>query len=200
MSSPRAVHHLLLSLLAISLSCSSAALPPVYDTDGHELSADASYYVLPAVRGRGGGLTMATRVLPCPLFVAQETNELRRGFPVRFTPLQGGGAASSDRTVRVSFDVRIHFDAVTTCVQTTEWYVGDEPLSGRRLVVTGPVLAPSPSGREKVFRVEKHGRGYKLVSCRDSCQDLGVFRDVGDVWFGASDPAHVVVFKKAPSV
>jgi hypothetical protein len=46
---------ILLSLLAISLSCSGAAPPSVYDTDGHELSSGASYYVLPAVRWRGGG-------------------------------------------------------------------------------------------------------------------------------------------------
>ncbi|XP_062185487.1 alpha-amylase/subtilisin inhibitor-like [Phragmites australis] len=196
-------HLLLLSLLAIFLSCNGAAPPPVYDTDGLELSADASYYVLPAVRGHGGGLTMAPHVLRCPLFVAQETNELRKGFPVRFTPEQQQGG---DRTVRVSTDVRIHFAAVTTCVQTTEWHVSgdDEPTSGRQQVVTGPILAPSPGGREKVFRVESYGRAkahtYKLVSCRGSCQDLGVFRDDRGSWLGASDRAHVVVFKKAPPV
>ncbi|BAF15277.1 alpha-amylase/subtilisin inhibitor precursor [Oryza sativa Japonica Group] len=186
---------ILLSLLAISFSC-SAAPPPVYDTEGHELSADGSYYVLPASPGHGGGLTMAPRVLPCPLLVAQETDERRKGFPVRFTPW-GGAAAPEDRTIRVSTDVRIRFNAATICVQSTEWHVGDEPLTGARRVVTGPLIGPSPSGRENAFRVEKYGGGYKLVSCRDSCQDLGVSRDGARAWLGASQPPHVVVFKKA---
>ena len=69
------------ALAAISLYRGAAAPSPVYDTDGQELSADADYYVLPAARG-GGGLTMAPNVFRCPLFVAQEADPLRRGFPV----------------------------------------------------------------------------------------------------------------------
>ncbi|ONM15798.1 kunitz trypsin inhibitor 1 [Zea mays] len=120
MSIPRAAHLLvLLSVLAISLSsCGAAAALPVYDTDGHELSADADYYVLPAPPrgsgGGGGGLTMAPKGLhPCPLFVAQETDPLRKGFPVRFAPLQQD-QGGSDRAVRVSSDVGVHFAAATT--------------------------------------------------------------------------------------
>ncbi|XP_006653614.1 alpha-amylase/subtilisin inhibitor-like [Oryza brachyantha] len=191
---------LLVSLLGISLSCGAALPPPVYDTDGHELSAAESYYVLPAIPGHGGGLTMAPRVFPCPLLVAQETDERRKGFTVRFTPWGGGAAAASPdkTTIRVSTDVRIRFNAATTCVQSTEWHIGDEPLTGVRRVVTGPVIGPSPGGRENAFRVERYGGGgYKLASCRDSCQDLGVSRDGARAWLGASQPAHVVVFKKA---
>jgi hypothetical protein len=201
---------LLLPVLAASLSRGAAAPSPVYDTDGHELSADADYYVLPAPRGSGGGggggLTMAPHTFQCPLFVAQEDDPLRWGFPARFTPLHGHGG---DRTVRVSFDVAIHFAAVTTCVQTTEWHVagqGDEPSpSGApRHVVTGPVLAPTAGGRERVFRVERHSHGYILVWCGvpTECEQLGVFRDdKGRAWLAVSDvEPHVVVFKKAPPV
>jgi hypothetical protein len=193
------INLIVLSLLAISLSCSAAASPPVYDTDGHELTSGASYYVLPAARGHGGGLAMSRHGVRCPLYVAQNADETSRGLPVRFTPLQqGSGArASSPTTVRVSSDVGIHFHVLTTCVQTTEWHVGDEHSGGR--VVTGPIRAASPSGREKVFRVEKLGRvGYKLVPCVDKCQDLGVIRGGKGVWLGSSGQAHEVVFKKAP--
>ncbi|KAL5215650.1 hypothetical protein ABZP36_007051 [Zizania latifolia] len=195
---------LLLSILAVSLSCGRSAGPPpaVYDTDGHELSADATYYVLPAKPGHGGGLTMAPRGPPCPLLVAQETDERRKGTPVRFSPRGAGGSPSSttDRTIRVSTDVSIRFATVTFCLQSTKWYIGDEPFTGKRLVVTGPVISASPSGREDVFRLEKHGgAGYKLVSCRDSCQDLGVSSDGPGAWLGASQPAHIVVFEKAKS-
>ncbi|KAG8082735.1 hypothetical protein GUJ93_ZPchr0014g47180 [Zizania palustris] len=199
---------LLLSILAVSVSCGCSAGPPpaVYDTDGHELSADATYYVLPAKPGHGGGLTMAPRGPPCPLLVAQETDERRKGTPVRFSPRGGGSPPPSttdrNRAIRVSTDVSIRFVAtVTFCLQSTKWYIGDEPFTGKRLVVTGPVISASPSGREDVFRVEKQqgGAGYKLVSCRDSCQDLGVSRDGPGAWLGASQPAHIVVFEKTKS-
>ncbi|KAK3144193.1 hypothetical protein QOZ80_4AG0309910 [Eleusine coracana subsp. coracana] len=201
---------LLLSLLAISLSCSGAAPPPpVYDTDGHELNSGDSYYVLPAVHGHGGGLTMAPHMARCPLYVAQDPNELSLGVPVRFTtPAQQDGAstAASATTVRVSSDLSVYFYAETTCVQTTEWHLVGHRSSTGPGVATGPVRDPNPSGREKVFRIEKAaGRvGYKLVSCKDKCQDLGLVGSSADtgrlVWLRASDQAHEVVFKKAPPV
>ncbi|KAK1684276.1 hypothetical protein QYE76_045124 [Lolium multiflorum] len=202
------LHLLFLSILVIStLSCSSADISPVYDTDGHELRADANYYVLPANRAHGGGLTMAPgHGRRCPLFVAQEPSGHGDGFPVRITP---HGGAPSDQIIRLSTDVRIHFRAYTTCVQSTEWHIDSELLFGRRHVITGPIREPSPSGRENVFRIKKYigsseAREYKLMSCGgdgNSCQDLGVFRDgKGGAWFlGATEPYHVVVFKKAPS-
>ncbi|CAL5015829.1 unnamed protein product [Urochloa decumbens] len=207
MAGPGAARLLLLSvLLAISLSRGAAAPSPVYDTEGHVLSADADYYVLPAPHAPGagagaGGLTLAPNVYQCPLFVAQEDDPLRPGFPVRFTPLHGHGG---DRTVRVSFDVAVHFAAATTCVQTTEWHVA-EPFgsSGPRHVVTGPVQAPTAGGRERVFRVERHSHGYILVWCGvpTECEQLGVFRDDRDrAWLAVSEQPHVVVFQKAPSI
>ncbi|KAF8702769.1 hypothetical protein HU200_032600 [Digitaria exilis] len=202
---PGTAHLLLLVFLSVSLSLVAAAPSPVYDTEGHALSADADYYVLPAGHESGGGLTMAPGVFrPCPLLVAQEPDPHRRGFPVRFTPLHGHGG---DRTVRVSFDVGVHFAAMTTCVQTTEWHVSGGDEEGRRQVVTGPVMDPTPAGREKVFRIERHSHGYILVWCGvpTSCQDLGVFRDddTGHAWLAVSSgagQAHVVVFEKAPSI
>ncbi|CAM0903707.1 unnamed protein product [Alopecurus aequalis] len=210
MSSHRVHPLLLLSILAITTLLCSADSPPVYDTDGHELRADANYYVLPANRAHGGGLTMAPgHGRQCPLFVAQEPSGHGDGFPVRITPLGGAaGTAPSDQIIRLSTDVRIYFRAYTTCVQSTEWHIDSELLFGRRHVITGPVRGSSPSGRENAFRIMKYSgaaeaREYKLMSCEGdagSCQDLGVFRDgKGGAWFlGATEPYHVVVFKKAP--
>nr|P07596.2 RecName: Full=Alpha-amylase/subtilisin inhibitor; AltName: Full=BASI; Flags: Precursor [Hordeum vulgare]CAA34352.1 alpha-amylase/subtilisin inhibitor preprotein (AA -22 to 181) [Hordeum vulgare]prf//1604472A alpha amylase/subtilisin inhibitor [Hordeum vulgare subsp. vulgare] len=176
--------------------------PPVHDTDGHELRADANYYVLSANRAHGGGLTMAPgHGRHCPLFVSQDPNGQHDGFPVRITPY---GVAPSDKIIRLSTDVRISFRAYTTCLQSTEWHIDSELAAGRRHVITGPVKDPSPSGRENAFRIEKYSGAevheYKLMSCGDWCQDLGVFRDLkGGAWFlGATEPYHVVVFKKAP--
>ncbi|KAM3388304.1 hypothetical protein ACQJBY_010838 [Aegilops geniculata] len=196
--SSRRVGLLLLSLLATTLSCSADPLP-VHDTDGHELRADVNYYVLPANRAHGGGLMMAPgHGRRCPLFVSQEADGQHDGLPVRIAP--HGGGAPSDKIIRLSTDVRISFRASTTCVQSTEWHIDSELVSGRWHVFTGP----SPTGRENAFRIEKYSGAevheYKLMLCGYTCQDLGVFRDLkGGAWFlGATEPYHVVVFKKAP--
>jgi hypothetical protein len=97
-------------------------------------------------------------------------------------------------------------EGVLQLAQQAVWLLG---IRGRRHVITGPVTEPSPTGRENAFRIKKYigsseAREYKLMSCGgdgNSCQDLGVFRDgKGGAWFlGATEPYHVVVFKKAPS-
>uniref|UniRef100_R7W4S0 Endogenous alpha-amylase/subtilisin inhibitor n=1 Tax=Aegilops tauschii TaxID=37682 RepID=R7W4S0_AEGTA len=90
--SSRRVGLLFISLLALALSC-SADPPPVHDTDGNELRADANYYVLPANRAHGGGLTMAPgHGRRCPLFVSQEADGQRDGLPDLgvFRDLKGG--------------------------------------------------------------------------------------------------------------
>jgi hypothetical protein len=211
MSSHRVHPLLLLCILAITALSCSADSPPVYDTDGHELRADANYYVLPANRAHGGGLTMAPgHGRRCPLFVVQEPSGHGDGFPVRIALHGGAGTTPPDQIIRLSADVRIQFRAYTTCVQSTEWSIDSELLFGRRHVITSPAGDSSPGGRENAFRIEKYsGAGeeheYKLMSCGGdgggSCQDLGVFRDgKGGAWFlGATEPYHVVVFKKAPS-
>ena len=219
MSSHRVHPLLLLAILATTTLSCSADFPPVYDTDGNELRADANYYVIPANRAHGGGLSMAPgHGRSCPLFVAQEPTGHGDGLPVRITPLGGAAAAAaSDQIIRLSTNVRIEFRAATTCAQSTEWHIDSELLFGRRHVITGPVRGSSPSGRENAFHIKKYSAAaeaheYKLMSCggdvgfeppsrtASSCQDLGVFRDgKGGAWFlGATEPYHVVVFKKAP--
>uniref|UniRef100_A0A0D9W7D3 Uncharacterized protein n=1 Tax=Leersia perrieri TaxID=77586 RepID=A0A0D9W7D3_9ORYZ len=168
----------LLSLLAIS---NAQAPSPVYDTDGHELIADQGYYVLPAAQA-GGGLTLAHDVFPCQLLVAQQTGD-RLNLPVYFTAWGGASDRTASRPTSAS-----RFKIATTCVQTTKWHV-----SGERQVVTGPVAWP-PSGREDAFRVEKSGAGaYKLVSCTDSCRDMGLTRHRKLDFLEVSQQAHVVV-------
>nr|CAD1844341.1 unnamed protein product [Ananas comosus var. bracteatus] len=129
---------LILSLFAIPVA--HAALPePVYDTDGHPLRRGESYYVLPVIRG--GGVTLAQRHRMCPLYVAQESQEVKMGLPVTFSPVDS--AAAADDTVRLSTDVNVRFDVVTVCVQSTVWRLGDteggEGRQQRRFVATGGV-------------------------------------------------------------
>lgn len=66
-------------LLSLSLlMCAKAASPaPVLDVDGNRVRAGVKYYILPLVRGRGGGLTLGPRGNnSCPLNVRQEQLEV----------------------------------------------------------------------------------------------------------------------------
>nr|1R8O_A Chain A, Kunitz trypsin inhibitor [Copaifera langsdorffii] len=56
------------------------------DTDGKPIENDgAEYYILPSVRGKGGGLVLAkSGGEKCPLSVVQSPSELSNGLPVRF--------------------------------------------------------------------------------------------------------------------
>ncbi|KAJ6396648.1 hypothetical protein OIU77_021638 [Salix suchowensis] len=90
------------------------ATEAVLDTDGEKLRAGAEYYILPVIRGRGGGLTMAsTRNESCPLDVVQEPLEISEGLPVTFTPVN-----PKKGVIRVSTDLNIKFAASSICVQS----------------------------------------------------------------------------------
>lgn len=70
-----------LSFLFI-LAAAAEAPPPVLDIAGKQLRAGADYYILPVIRSRGGGLTLAaTGNETCPLDVAQERQEVKNGLP-----------------------------------------------------------------------------------------------------------------------
>jgi hypothetical protein len=65
----------LFQLLAISLPCIPRNVAElVYDTQGKELSSKQNYYILPAKRVSGGGLTAIPIGGLCLHFVLQERN------------------------------------------------------------------------------------------------------------------------------
>lgn len=80
---------LLLAISSNSFLSSEAESPPeVVDIDGEILRTGVDYYILPVVRGRGGGLTMdSIGNKSCPLdAVVQEQQEINQGLPLTFTP------------------------------------------------------------------------------------------------------------------
>ncbi|KAI6674315.1 hypothetical protein NL676_002221 [Syzygium grande] len=192
---------LLFLLLSFSPKPSNAS-SPVLDTDGHELQTGVGYYVLPVIRGQGGGLTLgASRSGTCPLAVVQEQNEVSDGLPVKFSP-----ANASTGAVHLSTDLNVLFDAATICVQSTVWRLGtyDETVE-QYFIVSGGVLG-NP-GRDTVsnwFKIEKMDEDYKLVfcptvcdTCRVICRDVGVYVDGGTRRLALSDEPFRVMFKKA---
>ncbi|XP_020085383.1 kunitz trypsin inhibitor 2-like [Ananas comosus] len=199
----------LLSLFLFAVPAVRAAPPePVYDTDGHPLRRGESYYVLPVIRG--GGLTLAQRHRMCPLYVAQEPQEVKMGLPVTFSPVDS--AAAADDTVRLSTDVNVRFDVVTVCVQSTVWRLGDteggEGRQQRRFVATGGVQgSPGPDTVSNWFKIEKFlDRGYKIEFCPSVCRfckvvcgDVGVVSEDGKRLLGLSDAPFPVMFKNVKS-
>ncbi|KAM7482858.1 hypothetical protein LguiB_007441 [Lonicera macranthoides] len=196
---------LFLSFLLFTLSpnlphvLADDALDPVLDTAGNQLRPGTNYYILPAVRGRGGGLTLAsTRNETCPLDVVQAQTEVDNGLPVTFSPFNG------DNVVRVSTEQNIKFSAATVCTQSTVWRL--ENVEGERVVTTGGVVG-NP-GRETLsnwFNIEKDGDDYKFVYCpgvcdicRPACGNIGVVVENGRRRLvSLSEVPLKVVFKKA---
>ncbi|XP_072954895.1 kunitz trypsin inhibitor 5-like [Typha angustifolia] len=189
------------SLLLPSDAASNAA---VFDVDGHEVRPGVEYYILPVVRGRGGGLTLGSHsnTTTCPLYVGQESSEVNRGFRVTFTPVDPNG-----KIVQLSTDLNVRFSAATICVQSTVWRLGDvEGVSGRRYVTAGGVEGnPGVGTVSDWFKIERFRgfKDYKLVFCPSVCEfckvvcgDIGVFVDGGKRWLGLGGMPLPVMFKR----
>ncbi|KAI4299823.1 hypothetical protein L6164_033248 [Bauhinia variegata] len=71
-------------LFAFSTKLPSATADFVQDVEGNLIENGGSYYILPVIRGHGGGLGL-TQVgnETCPLTVAQARSEISSGSPVR---------------------------------------------------------------------------------------------------------------------
>ena len=192
---------LLLSFLAcVLIHCKvSDAQTTVLDIDGQKLQPNVDYYILPVFRGRGGGLTLASRH-GCPFNVAQENNELSSGLPLKFLPVN-----TSDEVIQASTDLNVVFSAVTICVQSTVWMLGDvDSVTGQRYVTMGGVVGnPGLSTVSNWFKIEIYEDDYKLVFCPSVCSickvicgDLGVFIEDGNRWLGVSEVPLPVKFRK----
>jgi len=202
---------LLIPLLAIILSCSVGdATQLVYDTEGHELMSNSSYYILPAEEGgNGSGLVMSYEWRRCNYFVAQVQGKPKDGIPVVFQPSKD--SLFSAVAVPLSTDVMITFHINTVCVQFMFWHISDESPSStassppRQHVAAGKdedADMPFPPTPDMLFRIERHDgetKGYKLVFCGNGtgpCENLGLHAFKGENWLTTSASPLVVVFKK----
>ncbi|KAK4857398.1 hypothetical protein QYF36_000047 [Acer negundo] len=181
-----------------------ASPDPVLDITGKKLRAGTDYYILPVIRGRGGGLTLAsTGKETCPLDVVQERHEVENGLPVTFSPVN-----IKKGVVRLSTDQNIKFSASTICVQSTVWKLDSHDDSlGQWFVTTGGVEGnPGRETTNNWFKIEKFDDDYKLVfcpsvcdTCRVLCRDIGIYIDqaTGIRRLALSDTPLKVMFKKA---
>ncbi|KAK4858163.1 hypothetical protein QYF36_012043 [Acer negundo] len=181
-----------------------ASTDPVLDIAGEKLRTGTDYYILPVVRGRGGGLTLAsTGNENCPLDVVQERHEVENGLPVTFSPVN-----IKKGVVRLSTDQNIKFSASTICIQSTVWKLDSHDDSlGQWFVTTGGVEGnPGRVTTSNWFKIEEFDDDYKLVfcpsvcdTCRVLCRDIGIYIDqaTGIRRLALSDTPFKVMFKKA---
>ncbi|CAL9029490.1 unnamed protein product [Prunus brigantina] len=204
MSLRLALCFLLLAFSAKLWSVAADAAPsPVLDITGKKLQTGTNYYILPVMRGRGGGLTLArtSKTTSCPLDVVQEQHEFSHGLPLTFLPVN-----PKKGVVRVSTDYNIKFSAATICVQSTVWKLDKfDKQTGQWFVTSGGVEGnPGRQTTSNWFKIEKYDEDYKLVFCptvcnfrKVICRDVGIFTQGGKRRLALTDVPFKVMFKKA---
>ena len=181
----------------------TAAPEPVLDVTGKILRTGTSYYILPVIRGRGGGLKMASTVRrTCPLDVVQDRYEASNGLPLKFTPVN-----TKKGVVRVHTDLNIRFSAGSICHQSTAWKLDNYDEWTKQWFVTtdGVEGNPGPETTNNWFKIEKFEDKYKLVFCPTVCQhckvmckDIGIYVDAKGVRrLALTNVPLKVMFKKA---
>ncbi|KAI3798652.1 hypothetical protein L1987_33930 [Smallanthus sonchifolius] len=191
----------LIFIVFSTLSLSSAqSLPSVLDIDRNFLRYGLGYYILPVIRGRGGGIALTPTSInqKCPLDVVQESIEGRNGLPLGFIPAN----TTKDAIIRESTDLNIMFPSVTICGQPPVWRL--DVMNGQWSVSSRGTLG-NP-GRDTIsnwFKIEKYGgNGYKLVyfptvcnTCRPACGDIGVAKTGRRSLILSNEPL-MVMFKR----
>ncbi|CAN4087887.1 unnamed protein product [Withania somnifera] len=139
------------------LSSAVEAPPAVVDIAGKIIRTGIDYYILPVVRGRGGGLTL------------DKQHEINRGLPLTFTPYN-----PKKGVIRESTDLNIIFSANSICVQTTLWKLDDfDETTGKYFITIGGNEGnPSRETISNWFKIEKFERDYKLGILSYSVQFL----------------------------
>lgn len=191
---------LLLLFSTISLSMGQPSPNQLRDLDGNLVRSGTKYYILPVIRGMGGGLIPAsTRNESCPLDVVQANQEVNNGMPLTFTPVN-----PKKGVIRESTDLNIIFSAASTCIQSNVWML--EEYDGQ-LIVTSHGVAGNP-GQETIsnwFKIEKYEDHYKLMFCptvcdicKPVCGNIGVvIAKNGSRRLAISEVPLKIMFKKA---
>lgn len=195
---------LFLSFLLCALDLLNATTNlPVVDIAGKKLITGSGYYILPVIRGRGGGLTLAaTRNKTCPLDVVQELHEIDNGIPATFSPVN-----VKKGVIRESTDMNVKFLGATICVQSSVWKLDKYDESRNKYFVTSGGVEGSPGLNTTAnwFKIQKHLANYKLVFCptvckfcKVICKDVGYFIDNGRRILALTDDEPLrIMFKKS---
>ncbi|KAF7088557.1 hypothetical protein CFC21_091652 [Triticum aestivum] len=218
---------LLLPLLALAMASQLAApcgaaqaqAQPVYDTDGHELTIDSLYHIMLPENGNTSGRCLSAGTwwaYDCPLHAVAPRCGGRSGYLGKPVMIQAADAGAG-YAPRLSNDVVLAFNRTyNRCMMFLQWRIEGEFETHQQHVTVGHFIgapatvttecAPGVICREQSyrFRVERHGTGYKLVSCyKPPCRDVVLYEYRGEQWLtirkekDGREP-FMVVFKKCP--
>lgn len=131
--------------------------PSVLDVDGNPLKVGAKYYVLPSLRGSGGGLTLSRvvdkNVKVCPQDIVQVPKELNPGLPVEFFPAYPGELIKVNNPINVKF-----ITEMSSCVNFTVWKMDKK----YKYVVSRGTLGALNRIRNW-FRIVPYGKDYRYI-------------------------------------
>lgn len=103
----------------------TAASDIIYDSAGNKLLRGLPYYILPLLRGTGGGLTLSQNTKDsCPLNVTQEPFEVNHGVPFIFNPI-----ILDEEFIRGSYPTSIEADVQNPCHGSNIWKVSTAKLA-----------------------------------------------------------------------
>ncbi|CAK8534909.1 unnamed protein product [Lathyrus sativus] len=186
---------LVLWLFMATIAFAQSENESVLDTKGNPVESGKEYYIKTPLTELGGRFTLINRNGYCPLYVGQENTDLVKGLPVIFTPF-----AKEDKVVKVERDFKVKFSGSSTCVESTEWKVGDrDGKTGKRLIITG-------TDRYNYFRIVKtESKGIYNIefcpsvcdNCRFECGYLGSFREFLNILLALGNNKLPVQFVKA---
>ncbi|MCV2423814.1 Kunitz-type protease inhibitor, partial [Paucibacter sp. DJ4R-1] len=188
---------LILPLLLLTVP-SSGATTPVLDVDGSPVTAGTAYLIIPVKRGNGWPLSLGAKNTSfyCPLYIAQQSEDVSTGLPTLFYPVN-----STATTVTLSTDMNVEFNAVNVCPQSTVWKLGGVEEESRRYVQSGGVKGnPGIKTLSNWFKIEKdsNSKYYKLVFCPTVCNYCKVV--CGDLGFVGSDEDDKRILALGPDI
>lgn len=188
--------YLFLLFIAVFISHTiEAAEESVTDINGQRLRSGINYYILPVVRGRGGGLTISkSDNKTCRNTVIQDQYEVSNGLPLKLSP------SDKSKIIRVSTDLNFIFSP------TSIWKLDNFEETPNQYIVSTCGVAGNP-GQKTVsnwFKIDKFEDDYKIRFCptvcnfcKVMCRDIGVSVQGGKRSLVLSDVPLKVMFKRA---
>lgn len=170
------------ALFALFLLCvftsylPSSTADDVLDTDGDVLQNGGTYYVLPVIRGRGGGIERAkTGIENCPLSVVQSHDELSKGKPIKIS------SPAKIAIIHEDLPLNFGFTSAPSCAPSPSiWTIVKGLSEGSAVKITG-YKHNVVDGSFRIKKASLEYNDYTILFCtRDdgTCEDIGIY--VGD--------------------
>ncbi|KAJ4955480.1 hypothetical protein NE237_012263 [Protea cynaroides] len=185
----------------------------VLDTDGHELEAGITYYIVSAIKG-GGGISIGRRESSSSQSYTQTVKhssyEMNMGNPIMFSPKSTQNPEDQEEVIiQESMDINIMFSGMNDAM----WQVEQrrQHSSGSRYVTmrgqTGDPGKSTVRNWFKIARINKDSPIYRIIYCPNVCESchvvcgtVGINEEDGNRWLMVSKHSDFpFVFNRAQS-